>query len=51
MFGLFTGGGLVLFVFFACGDVLHIMCCVFVCFSLSCVTCVASFSGLSIFVY
>jgi uncharacterized membrane protein len=34
---------------FAYNDVLHILCCVFVCFSSSCVPFVSSFSGLSIF--
>jgi uncharacterized membrane protein len=35
---------------FACGGVQHILCVLFFCFfSLSCVPCVDSFSGLSIF--
>ena len=38
---------LVLFVLFVCGDVRCMLCCWF--FSSSCVSCVASFSGLSIF--
>ena len=35
---------------FSYSDVQHILCCVFVLFSSSCVTCVASFSGLSILI-
>ena len=47
-------GGLMSYLPYLClywySGVRHILCCVFVLFSSSCVTCVASFSGLSILI-